>query len=283
MKTDKGILFRRIKDYLVRGLVILLAAVSVVPLALILFYIFKQGIAAIDWSFFTSLPKPVGETGGGIANALLGSLMIILVAAIIAIPFGVSIGVYLSENGNRPLANYARLVVDSLQGVPSIVIGIVIYIWVVKPMGSFSALSGSIALAIMMLPIISRSTEETLKLIPDSLKEASLALGVPYYKTMLKVVIPSGLSGILSGIILSIARITGETAPLLFTAFGNPFINLNIMKPMHSMPLLIFNYATSPYDDWHRLAWGAAFVLMSFVLLLNIITKIASRKWKVQF
>ena len=134
-----------------------------------------------------------------------------------------------------------------------------------------------------MLPIISRSTEETLKLIPHSLKEASLALGVPYYKTMLKVIIPSGLSGILSGIILSIARITGETAPLLFTAFGNPFINLNILKPMHSMPLLIFNYSTSPYDDWHHLAWGAAFVLMAFVLFLNIITKIASRKWSVQF
>jgi phosphate transport system permease protein len=283
MTTEKGIGFRRIKDYIIKGVIILFAAVSVVPLVLILAYIFKQGVAAINWNFFSSLPKPVGETGGGIANALLGSLMIILVAAVIAIPFGVSIGMYLSENQERRLANYTRLVVDALQGVPSIVIGIVIYIWVVKPMGSFSALSGSIALAIMMIPIISRSTEETLKLIPHSLKEASLALGVPYYKTMLKVVVPSGLSGILSGIILSIARITGETAPLLFTAFGNPFINMNILKPMHSMPLLIFNYSTSPYDDWHSLAWGAAFVLMSFVLLLNIITKIASRRWKVQF
>ena len=280
---DKGTQFRKIKDIAAKAMVILFAAVSVVPLVLILFYIFKQGVAAINWDFFTQLPKPVGEVGGGIANALLGSGIIILIAAALAIPFGVSIGIYLSENGARKLAYYTRLVVDALQGIPSIVIGIVIYIWVVTPMGGFSALSGSIALAIMMVPIIARTTEETLKLIPYSLKESSLALGVPYYKTMLRVIIPSGLSGILSGIILSIARITGETAPLLFTAFGNPFINLNVLKPMHSMPLLIFNYATSPYDDWHRLAWGAAFVLMTFVLLLNIITKIASRKWKVQF
>ena len=280
---DKGTQFRKIKDIAAKAMVILFAAVSVVPLVLILFYIFKQGVAAINWDFFTQLPKPVGEVGGGIANALLGSGIIILIAAALAIPFGVSIGIYLSENGARKLAYYTRLVVDALQGIPSIVIGIVIYIWVVTPMGGFSALSGCIALAIMMVPIIARTTEETLKLIPYSLKESSLALGVPYYKTMLRVIIPSGLSGILSGIILSIARITGETAPLLFTAFGNPFINLNVLKPMHSMPLLIFNYATSPYDDWHRLAWGAAFVLMTFVLLLNIITKIASRKWKVQF
>ena len=260
-----------------------MAAVSVVPVVAILYYVFRQGIEAINWDFFTQLPKPVGETGGGISNAILGSLIIIFVASLMSIPFGVSIGVYLSENGETNLAYYTRLVVDSLQGIPSIVIGIVIYIWVVKPMGGFSAFSGSIALGIMMIPIIARSAEETLKMIPFSLKEASLALGVPYYKTMLKVIIPSGLSGILSGIILSIARIAGETAPLLFTAFGNPFFNTNILKPMHSMPLVIFNYATSPYDDWHRLAWGAAFLLLVFVLLLNIITKIASRKWKVQF
>lgn len=280
---EKEISFRKIKDHFVKGVVILFAAISVVPLIFILTYIFKQGISAINWDFFTELPKPVGEVGGGISNALLGSAVIILIAAFLAVPFGVSIGIYLSENKTKRLANYARLVVDALQGIPSIVIGIVIYIWVVKPMGGFSAFSGSLALAIMMIPIITRSTEETLKLIPDSYKEASLALGVPYYKTILRVIIPSGLSGILSGIILSVARILGETAPLLFTAFGNPFINLNILKPMHSLPLIIFNYSTSPYDDWHRLAWGAAFILMSFVLLLNIITKFASRKWKVQF
>jgi phosphate transport system permease protein len=270
---EKGIMFRRVTDYLIKGLIILLTATSAVPLIFILFYIFKQGVAAINWDFFTTLPKPVGESGGGISNALLGSLMIIFVATVIAVPFGISIGIYLSEKAEKPLAYYTRLVADALQGIPSIVIGIVVYIWVVKPMGGFSAQSGSIALALMMLPIISRSAEETLKLIPHSLKEASLALGVPYYKTMLKVIIPSGLSGILSGIILSVARIAGETAPLLFTAFGNPFINLNMLKPMHSLPLLIFNYSTSPYDDWHRLAWGAAFVLMAFVLRAPLKTR----------
>jgi phosphate transport system permease protein len=173
--------------------------------------------------------------------------------------------------------------VDVLQGIPSIVLGIIIYLWIVRPTGHFSALSGSIALAIMMLPPIIKSTEETLKLIPDTLKEASLSLGVPYYKTILKVVLPMGLSGILSGSLLSISRVAGETAPLLFTAFGNPFVNTNILKPMSSLPLLIFNYAGSAYEDWHKLAWGASFVLIMLILFLNIVTKIFERRWKIQF
>ncbi len=230
-----------------------------------------------------NLPKPVGETGGGIFNALIGSAIIIGIAAVIAIPFGVSIGVYLSEFRKTKLAYWTLLSVDVLQGIPSIVIGIVIYLWIVKTMGSFSALSGSIALTLMMLPSIIKSTEETLKLIPDTLKEASLSLGVPYYRTILKVILPAGISGILSGVILGIARIAGETAPLLFTAFGNPFTNTNILKPMASLPLVIFNYAISPYDEWHELAWGAAFILIVFILLLNTLTKLAEKKWKVQF
>jgi phosphate transport system permease protein len=170
-----------------------------------------------------------------------------------------------------------------MQGIPSIVMGIVIYIWVVKPMGGFSALSGSIALALMMVPSITKATEETLKLIPGTLKEASLSLGVPYYRTVLKVLVPAGLSGILSGVILSVARVMGETAPLLFTAFGNPYLNANIFKPMSSIPQLIFNYAISPYEDWHNLAWGASFVLIVFVLVLNLLTKLIEKRWKVQF
>jgi phosphate transport system permease protein len=172
--------------------------------------------------------------------------------------------------------------VDVLQGVPSIVIGIVVYFWVVKPIGTFSALSGSVALAIMMLPILIRSTEETLKLIPFSLKEAGLALGLPYHKVILRVIVPCGVSGILSGVMLSIARIAGETAPLLFTAFGNPYLNTNLAKPMQSLPLMIFNYATSPYDEWHDMAWGAALILLFTVLSLNIITKLITRRWNVQ-
>jgi phosphate transport system permease protein len=280
---DELITIRFFKDKIFKGLVILLSALATLPLLFIIVYIVRQGISAINWKFFIDLPKPVGETGGGIANALLGTIEIILVASVIAIPFGVMVGLYLSEYRKDKLASWVGLCVDVLQGVPSIVIGIVIYVWVVKPSGHFSALSGSIALAIMMLPPIIKSTEETLKLIPNSIKEASLSLGVPYYKTILRIVIPSGMSGILSGSVLSIARVAGETAPLLFTAFGNPFINLNILKPMSSIPLIIFNYAISPYDDWHRLAWGASLVLIVLILFLNIITKIFERKWRIQF
>ena len=256
---------------------------STVPLLLILFYIVKQGITSINWDFLINVPKPVGEKGGGILNGLIGTGIIISIASLIAIPFGAMIGLYLSEYKRDKPAYWVGLCVDVLQGIPSIVLGIIIYLWIVKPTGHFSALSGSIALAIMMLPPIVKSTEETLKLIPGTIKEASLALGVPYYKTILRVILPMGFSGILSGSILSISRIAGETAPLLFTAFGNPFVNTNILKPMSSLPLLIFNYASSPYDEWHKLAWGASFVLISLILFLNIVTKILEKRWKIQF
>jgi len=270
------------KSKAVQALIVFMAFLITIPLILIILYIFREGITKINWNFLTRVPKPVGETGGGIANALIGSILIVLAASVIAIPIGILGGIYLSENSNTRLSYWSRLAVDVLQGVPSIVVGIVVYFWVVKPIGTFSAISGSVALAIMMLPILIRSTEETLKLIPFSLKEAGLALGLPYHRVILKVIVPCGISGILSGIMLSIARIAGETAPLLFTAFGNPYLNTNLTKPMQSLPLLIFNYATSPYDDWHDLAWGAALILLFTVLLLNIITKITSRRWNVQ-
>ena len=261
----------------------MLSVLCTIPLFLILAYIIKQGVTKINWHFLVNLPKPVGEAGGGIANALIGSLLIVLCAAVIAIPTGILGGIYLSENRNKKLAYWVRLAVDVLQGTPSIVVGIVIYFWIVKPLGTFSALSGSVALAIMMLPIVVRSTEETLKLLPSTLKEAGLALGLPYHKVVLKIILPCGFSGVISGVILAVARIAGETAPLLFTAFGNPYFSTNVLKPMQSLPLLIFNYATSPYDEWHDLAWGAALILLIWVLLLNIITKITTRKWKIQF
>ena len=281
--TDKNIKYRNIKNSIFKILVILFTAICTLPLLLVLYRIFSEGISAINWSFFTNLPKPVGEQGGGIANALLGSFLIILISSIIAIPMGIAIGIQLSENRKTRLTYWALLSVDVLQGIPSIVIGIIIYLWVVKPMGGFSALSGSIALSLIMLPSIIKSTEETLKMIPDSIKEASLSLGVPYYRTILKVILPSGITGILAGTILSVARVAGETAPLLFTAFGNPFMNGNILKPMSSLPAIIFNYAISPYEDWHKLAWGASFILIVIILILNIITKIAQAKWRVQF
>lgn len=274
--------FRKAKSKAAQVLIFTLAFMITLPLIAIIFYIFKEGVTNINWHFLTNVPKPVGEIGGGIANALVGSLIIVFFASVIAVPIGIMCGIYLSENRTGKLSYWSRLAVDVLQGIPSIVIGIVIYFWIVKPVGSFSAISGSVALSIMMLPIIIRSSEETLKLIPFSLKEAGLALGLPYHRVILKVIVPCGVSGILSGVMLSVARIAGETAPLLFTAFGNPYLSTNIGKPMQSLPLLIFNYATSPYEDWHNLAWGASLILLIWVLLLNILTKLSTKRWNVQ-
>src|SRR6185436_17492665 len=230
--------YRKTKSKAFQVLIVILAFMITLPLIAIIFYIFKEGVTRINWHFLTNVPKPVGEVGSGIANALLGSLLIVLTAAVIAVPIGIMCGIYLSENKTGRLSYWSRLAVDVLQGVPSIVVGIVIYFWLVKPIGTFSAFSGSVALSIMMLPIIIRSTEETLKLIPFSLKEAGLALGLPYHRVILKVIVPCGVSGILSGVMLSVARIAGETAPLLFTAFGNPYLTADITKPMQSLPLL---------------------------------------------
>ena len=280
--AERRLVFRNIESYLYKALILFLAFVVTVPLIIILVYIIKQGVTQVNWHFLTHVPAPVGEPGGGIINALVGSFLMVMVAAVIAIPVGMLAGIYLSENPKTRLAYYSGLCVDILQGVPSIVVGIVVYFWIVKPLGTFSALSGSVALSIMMLPIVIRSTEQTLKMLPDSLKEAALSLGVPYHRVIIKVIIPCGFAGILSGIMLSIARIIGETAPLLFTAFGSPFLSGSMTKPMESLPHLIFTYATSPYDDWHNLAWGASFILLIFVLVLNIVTKLLTRKWKVQ-
>jgi phosphate transport system permease protein len=280
---DNSLRYRKFKDNLFKVLVVLFALITTLPLIFILFYILKQGFSAISWQFLVSLPKPVGETGGGIANALVGTILIVLVASVLAIPVGIGAGIYLSEYKDSRLADWARSGLEVLNGTPSIVLGIMAYLLVVEPVGHFSAFSGSVALAFMMLPVVIRTTEETLKLMPDTLKEAALALGTPYYKVILKVILPSGASGIITGIMLSVARIAGETAPLLFTAFGSPFMNTNIFKATDSLPLLIFNYATSPYDNWHKLAWGASLILVLVILILNIFSKLAVKKWKVQF
>jgi phosphate transport system permease protein len=280
----QGSIGRRIlMDKLFKGLVIALSFIIILPMFFILYYIVSKGISVINWDFLVSLPKPMGEAGGGISNALVGTMILIVVSSIISMPLGILAGIYLSEYRRGSFTHFSRLALEILQGIPSIVIGIIAYVWIVVPVGSFSALSGGVALGMMMLPVIVMSTEETLKLIPDSLKEASLALGVPYPRTILKVVLPAGLSGIVTGIILAVARIAGETAPLLFTAFGSPYMSLSIFKPVSSLPLLVFNYATSPYPEWHALAWGACFVLIVFILLLNLFAKMVTRRWKVQF
>ena len=274
---------RMMKDKAFRVIVVLLACFAMLPLFLILYYITKNGIAVINWEFLTQLPRPIGEAGGGVFNAVIGTGMLIILSSVLSIPFGITAGIYLSERSEGKIANIVRLCVVVLQGTPSIVIGIVAYIWVVAPFHGFSAISGGVALSIMMLPVIIKSTEETLKLMPYHLKEASLALGVPYYKTILKVILPTGLSGILTGILLSVARITGETAPLLFTAFGNQFMNWNLFKPIDSLPYRIFYYAMSPYPEWHTFAWGASFILVVVVLGFNLIARGVAVKWKVQF
>ena len=280
---DRALTRRIFADRIFQVVVVLLSFFSILPMFFILFFISKNGISSINWNFLTRLPAPVGETGGGIANAIVGSALLILLASVVAVPLGILTGIYLAEYRKDKFSYLSRLSVEILMGIPSIVIGIIAYVWVVKPIGSFSALSGGVALGIMMLPVIVMSTEETLKLMPDSLKEASLALGVSYPRTIMKVILPAGLSGIVTGMLLSVARIAGETAPLLFTAFGSPFMAVNVFKPVSSLPLTVFNYATSPYPEWHALAWGASFVLLVFVLALNLIAKLGMRKWKVQF
>lgn len=274
---------RILVDKSFKAIIILLSFACILPMFFIIFFITSKGISVINWEFLTQLPKPVGEAGGGIFNALIGTLMLITISTLLSVPIGVFTGIFLSEYRKGRLVYLVRLSIETLQGIPSIVFGIIAYVWIVVLVGSFSALSGGVALAMMMLPVIITATEETLKLIPDSLREASLALGVSYPRTILKVVLLSGLSGIMTGILLSVGRVAGETAPLLFTAFGSPFMDFNILKPVNSLPLMIFNYAKSPYPEWHKLAWGASFVLIVFVLGINLFTKLVTRRWKVQF
>lgn len=271
MKTNLPL--RLVKNKASEALVFLFAFLLSIPLIVIVYYVLKNGLSAMSWTFLTHLPKPVGETGGGISNAIVGTFIVVGLASIISIPVGILTGIYLNEFSTTRMAKLVRLSVEVLQGIPSIVIGIVAYLWVVVPLGRFSAFSGGVALGMMMLPLITLSTEETIKLIPKTLKEASLALGVPYYRTILKVVLPTGLSGILTGILLSLSRVAGETAPLLFTAFGNPFMNVNITKPVQALPLLIFNYSTSPYEEWQKYGWGASLLLIAMIFCLSLIVK----------
>jgi len=270
----RNLVLRKTKDILFRSIVTGLSLLILIPLILILYYVLSKGIAVLNYDFFTQVAKPVGEVGGGIANAILGTLILLALAMITAVPPGIFTGIYLAENQHSKLAYTIRLCADVLQGIPAIVIGIIAYTWFVMPLRHFSALSGGLALGIMMLPVVIRSTEETVKLIPKSLKEAALALGSPYYKVILKVVLPSGLKGILTGVMLGIARVSGEAAPLLFTAFGNPFLSLNILKPIQSLPSLIYTYSSSPYEEWHMIAWGAAACLVVFIFILIFTTKV---------
>jgi len=278
--VTKKLKLRLFKDKFYFILLLILSLIPIFLFILIIIHIIKKGITVIDWSFLSQLPKPVGEEGGGILNAIVGTILLIILASILTIPIGIVTGIFLYEYSNSKLAYIVRIISEIIQGIPSIVIGILAYIWVVKPMGHFSGLSGGVALALIMLPIVIKTTEEMLKLIPNELKEASLALGTPYYRTIFKVMIPTAISGILTGILTGIARIAGETAPLLFTAFGNPFLNFDIFKPISSLPHIIYLYSISPFEDWNQKAWGASFILLIFVLFLNVLIRILSVKKK---
>jgi phosphate transport system permease protein len=249
-----------------------------VPLALIFFFVFSQGLRSLDFDFFTQIPKPVGETGGGMANAIVGSLLLCGLGALFAVPIGVASGIYISEYGDSWLSSASRFAADTLNGVPSIVIGVVVYATVVLPMGHFSGLAGGIALGIMMIPLIARTTEELLRLVPATLREGALALGATRSRAVLTVVVPAALPGIITGVLLALARIAGETAPLLFTAFNNAFWSEKLTQPVASLTVQVYTYAKSPYEDWHRQAWAGSLVLVLLVMICSIVARLATRR-----
>lgn len=258
--------------------VIVLSFTAVLALVLILGNLVAKGASSIDWAFFTKSPVPAGQTGGGVANAIMGTAIIVGLAALIGVPIGVGVGMYLAEYGGGRLGFIVRFIADVLNGTPSIVIGIVGWTFLVKPMGKFSALAGSVALAILMIPMLARTTEEMVRLVPHSLREAALALGYPRWRTSLKIVARTALGGIVTGCLVGIARIAGETAPLLFTALGNLNFSLSVGQPMQTLSLQIYVYATGPFDEWHRLAWASALVLMGLVLVISILARWVTRQ-----
>lgn len=259
------------------GLTYLAAVLATLPLLLILAHLLKKGATSLSLSFFTSMPKPVGEAGGGMANAIVGTLILIGIACLIGLPIGIGAGIYLSEKRSRPLAQSVRFLSDVLNGLPSIVMGIFAWEFLVRPVGHFSALAGGAALGAMMIPLVTRTTEEMLKVVPISLREAALALGYPRWRTSLSVVVRTALAGIATGALVAVARIAGETAPLLFTAFGNQFWSTALREPIAALPLQIFTYAISPYDEWHAQAWAGALVLISIVLVISLAARLVTR------
>jgi phosphate transport system permease protein len=274
MSSGEPYLRRRVVDVVARGLCVVMFALAVLPLLSLLAYVIKQGVGGLSWSFFTELPKPVGETGGGMANALAGSAILVGLACAVGVPVGIMGGIYLAEFGKNRFGDAVRFCADVLSGVPSIAVGVFVYTLIVLAMKRFSALAGGVALGILMLPTITRTTEELIRLVPDTLREAALALGVPKWRATLRVVLRTALPGIATGLMLAVARAAGETAPLLFTAFNNRFWSASLDKPMASLPVQIFTYAISPYDDWHRQAWAAALVLVAAVLVLNVAARL---------
>ena len=268
---------RRVTDHVMTGVAVSTVVLVLVPLVAIFGYLVYRGLGSINWAFLTQTPKPVGEPGGGMANAIVGSMLILGIASIIGVPFGIGAGIYLAEFGRNRFGSAIRFTADVLNGVPSIVIGIVAWAILVRGRG-FSALAGGVALAIMMVPTICRTTEEMLLLVPQALREAAYGLGVPYWRTTLSITLRTATSGVITGVMLAFARVAGETAPLLFTALGNTFWNLRYNQPTAALPLQIYTYANSPYDDWHRQAWAGAFVLIVLIVTSVAAVRVAVRR-----
>jgi phosphate transport system permease protein len=278
MSTGKNHQWRKVKSAFASALAFIAAVLVIAPLGLVLFHLIRSGASSVNWDFFTKLPTPVGVVGGGMANAIMGSFELLAFAALIGVPVGVLGGVYLAEYGPARANAMLRFVADVLNGVPSIIWGVIVYGLVVLRFKSFSAYAGGLALGLMMIPLIMRTSEEVLLLVPSGYREASLALGISRWKTIVHIVMKTASKGIVTGILLALARVAGETAPLLFTAFGNRFWNHDLSEPIAALPLQIFTYAISPYDDWHRQAWAGALVLVVTILFINILVRFLTRE-----
>ncbi len=268
---------RRLTSHVMSVLCVLAVLISLVPLGFILFFVVSQGISSVNWDFFTQVPKPVGELGGGMSNGIIGTLIVCGLGAVFAIPIGMMAGIYVTQSGTQR-ATVVRFAADVLNGIPSIVIGLFVYAVAVSPFKQFTALAGGIALGIMMIPLIARTTEEMVLLVPGALFEGALALGATRAYAMFTVILPAAMPGIVTGVVLALARIAGETAPLLFTAFNNRFWSSKLTQPISTLPVQVYNYAGSPYEDWHRQAWAGALVLITLVLSCSILARLATRR-----
>ncbi len=269
--------WRKAKNFGMNFFALACLILAVTPLVLIFTYTLLQGLAALNLDFFLQMPKPVGEAGGGMANALVGTGILIGLGALFGLPIGIMGGIYLAEYGNNPFGSTVRFMADVMSGVPSIVVGVVAYILVVLPMNHFSALAGGVALAILMIPTVTRTTEEMIRLVPHSYREAGLALGIPQWKTTVRIILPAALKGITTGILLAIARAAGETAPLLFTALGNRFWSTAVDQPIASLTVFIYDYAKAPFEDWNRQAWAAGFVLIGLIFVISLLFRFVTR------
>ena len=276
-RSRRRLVRRRVVNATMIGVTFAAALAATLPLILVLWHLLAKGARSLDLSIFTHMPAPVGVPGGGMANAIVGTLLLVGIACGVGLPIGIGAGLFVAENRGTRLATVVRFLADVLNGLPSIVIGIFAWEVLVRPIGHFSALAGGIALGAMMIPLVTRTTEEMILTVPNALREAALALGFPRWRTSLTIVLRTALPGIVTGVLVAVARIAGETAPLLFTAFGNQFWSTSLGQPIAALPLQIFNYAISPYDEWHSLAWAGALILLALVFLISVGARVATR------